>query len=271
MGNTLTPGGYHQDMNRAYITLLAAATLGLSAELGAQTVSGTSRMKVPFSVGERLVYDVRFGPIKVGSGSMEVQGITDVRGREAWHTVFRVKGGTFFYKVNDLLESWIDTRTFSSLRFKQDLNQGGKDRERTFEIFPDKQTFVETGKDEEPSVENPLDDASFLYFIRTVPLELGQTYTFTRYFRPDRNPVTVRVLRRERVSVPAGSFDAIVIQPTIKTKGIFSEGGKAEIWLSDDADRIMLQMQSQLPFGSLNLYLRSQRKGTTTASSATPR
>lgn len=254
-------------MNRAYITILAAAILAAPAQTDAQTVASGSRMRVPFDVGERLVYDVRFGPIKVGSGSMEVEQIANVRGREAWHTVFRVKGGTFFYKVNDVLESWIDTRTFSSLRFRQDLDQGGKDRERHFEIFPDKKTFVETGKDEEPSVADPLDDGSFLYFIRTVPLEVGKSYEFNRYFRPDRNPVKIRVLRREKVTVPAGTFDAIVIQPTIKTKGIFSEGGKAEIWLSDDADRIMLQMKSQLPFGSLNLYLRSQRKGTTTTSS----
>lgn len=254
-------------MNRAYITILAAAILAAPAQIDAQTVASGSRMRVPFDVGERLVYDVRFGPIKVGSGSMEVEQIANVRGREAWHTVFRVKGGTFFYKVNDVLESWIDTRTFSSLRFRQDLDQGGKDRERHFEIFPDKKTFVETGKDEEPSVADPLDDGSFLYFIRTVPLEVGKSYEFNRYFRPDRNPVKIRVLRREKVTVPAGTFDAIVIQPTIKTKGIFSEGGKAEIWLSDDADRIMLQMKSQLPFGSLNLYLRSQRKGTTTTSS----
>ena len=254
-------------MSRAYITILAAAILAAPAQTDAQTVASGSRMRVPFDVGERLVYDVRFGPIKVGSGSMEVEQIAHVRGREAWHTVFRVKGGTFFYKVNDVLESWIDTRTFSSLRFRQDLDQGGKDRERHFEIFPDKKTFVETGKDEEPSVADPLDDGSFLYFIRTVPLEVGKSYEFNRYFRPDRNPVKIRVLRREKVTVPAGTFEAIVIQPTIKTKGIFSEGGKAEIWLSDDADRIMLQMKSQLPFGSLNLYLRSQRKGTTTTSS----
>ena len=255
-------------MSRARIAFLAAVVLSLPAQLDAQAVASGTRMRVPFDVGERLVYDVRFGPMKVGSGSMEVQAVSNVRGREAWHTIFRVKGGTFFYKVNDVLESWIDTRTFSSLRFRQDLNQGGRDRERHFEIFPDKQTFVENGKDEEASVADPLDDGSFLYFIRTVPLEVGQTYEFNRYFRPDRNPVKIRVLRREKVSVPAGTFEAIVIQPTIKTKGIFSEGGKAEIWLSDDADRIMLQMKSQLPFGSLNLYLRSQRKGGGTATSS---
>ena len=224
--------------------------------------SGRAQMDVPFQVGERMDYDVRFSAIKVGNGSMEVMRVEDIRGRDAWVTEFRVKGGTFFYKVNDVLRSWIDRDTFSSLRFQQDLEQGGRDRERTFEIFPDRTVFVQVGANgdaEQPSVESPLDDGSFLYFVRTVPLEVGQTYEFNRYFRPDRNPVIIRVLRKEKVKVPAGTFDAIVIQPIIKTSGIFSEGGEAQIWLSDDDRRIMLQMKSKLSFGSLNLYLRSYR------------
>jgi hypothetical protein len=63
------------------------------------------------------------------------------------------------------------------------------------------------------------------------------------------------VERRERVKVPAGTFDAIVIQPVIKTKGVFSENGHAELWISDDDRRMILQMKSQLSFGSLDLFL----------------
>ena len=220
-------------------------------------------LDVPFDVGERLEYEVKFGFVSVGSGSMEVVGYENVRERPTWHTVFRVKGGTFFYKVDDRFESWIETTTFSSLRHKQDINEGRRDRERTFEIFPNRPSYIEDDKPEKPSVPNPLDDGSFLYFIRTVPLEVGKTYEFNRYFRPDRNPVKITVLRRERVKVPAGTFDAIVIQPSIKSKGIFSENGRAEVWLSDDASHIMLQMKSKLSFGSLNLYLKSYRPAPT--------
>jgi hypothetical protein len=63
------------------------------------------------------------------------------------------------------------------------------------------------------------------------------------------------VLRRERVKVPAGTFDAVVIQPVIKTKGVFSESGHAELWISDDDRHMIVQMKSQLSFGSLDLYL----------------
>jgi hypothetical protein len=159
--------------------------------------------------------------------------------------------------VNDNYESWFDARSLASLRYFQDIDQAGYERARRFEIFPERQRFAEQGADtEEPSVADPLDDASFFYFLRTVPLDVGKTYSFDRYFRPDRNPVTVKVLRRERVTVPAGTFDAVVVQPMIKTTGIFSEGGRAEVWFAADSTRRVLQIKSRLKFGSLNLQLR---------------
>lgn len=247
---------------------VAIAALGLAFGVRATTATPvhaqevvaagqTARAPVPFDVGEKMVYDVKFGPLHVGNGSMEVAGLDTVRGRTTWHTVFRVSGGTFFYKVRDRLESWIDVRTLSSLRSLQDLNEGSRDRERHFEIYPERGVYVEDQKPEQPTVAAPLDDGSFLYFLRTIPLEVGQEYSFDRYFRPDRNPVRIRVLRKERIRVPAGEFDAIVVQPIIKSKGIFSENGRAEVWLSDDDRRIMLQMKSKLSIGSLNLYLKS--------------
>jgi hypothetical protein len=233
--------------------------------------SAVPRAAVPWGVGERLEYDVAFGKIRAGSGLMEVRAIEQIRGRPAYHIFFQVRGGIPFFRVNDVFQSWMDTTSLASLRFVQDLDEGPKERERHYEIYPDRQVYSERvrgGGEEQPSVRNPVDDGSFLYFIRTVPLEVGKTYTFNNYFRPDRNPVTIRVVRRERVRVPAGTFDAIVIQPTIKTSGLFGEDGRAEIWLSDDEQRMMLQMKSRLRVGSLSLFLKSHRRGGPDAGSA---
>ena len=229
---------------------------------------------VPFGVGERSTYEVRFGALKVGSGSMEVVGTETIRGRETFHTVFRVRGGTFFYKVDDRFESWFDQRTLYSLRYIQDQQEGQKDRERHYEIFPEREAYVEQPRDgkhftEKASVKEPLDDGSFIYFIRTVPLTVGQTYEFHRYFRPDRNPVRLRVLRKERITVPAGTFDAIVVQPSIKAKGIFGESGQAQVWFSDDTSRVMLQLKSKLSIGSINMHLTSYRPAGSNASAGT--
>jgi hypothetical protein len=243
---------------------LALGSLLLAQGAVAQDTAGTAapvsvparRAPVPFGVGERAEYQVKFGMFSVGSGAMEVVALDTVRGREVWHTMFRIRGGVPGYRVNDRLESWIDTRSLSSLRHWQDLNEGGRERERKFEIYPG-ETFVENDREPQPTVASPLDDGSFLYFIRTIPLEVGQTYTFDRYFRPDRNPVQVQVLRRERIHVPGGTFETIVIRPIIKSKGIFSENGRAEVWLTDDTRRLMVQMKSRLSFGSINLFLKS--------------
>src|SRR4051812_45739106 len=255
-----------QMLTRAAMIATAVATASGAQVASAPSAAAQSsvvaqnRAKVPFGPGERMEYDVKFGAIRVGNAHMEVVGLENLRGHSAWHTAFYVRGGNFMYRVNDVYESWMDAETLSSLRFVQELEEGGKETERRFEIYPERSIFVQTSKKpnkEEASVSQPLDDGSFLYFLRTIPLEVGKTYDFNRYFRPDRNPVRIRVLRKERVKVPAGTFDALVVQPVIKTKGIFSENGHAEVWLSDDERHIMLQLKSQLKFGSLNLYLKS--------------
>jgi hypothetical protein len=64
--------------------------------------------------------------------------------------------------------------------------------------------------------------------------------------------------------VPAGTYNTIVIQPIIKSKGIFSEGGQAQIFLSDDKDRVMVQMRVRLKANiDISLQLLSHRPATT--------
>jgi len=171
-----------------------------------------------------------------------------------------MKGSLLFFGVNDEYESWFDPNTLVSLRYRQQIDQGSYERNRTQEIFPEKGTYLEPDKTERATVERPLDDGAFLYFLRTMPLKVGTTYTFNRYFKPDRNPVTVTVVRRERIRVPAGEFNAVVLQPKIKAKGIFAEGANAEVWVQDDDGRAVLQMKTHMSFGTVVFQLRSIEK-----------
>jgi hypothetical protein len=217
----------------------------------------------PFGPGERMTYEVRFGALKVGTGAMEVRGIQRIRNRPAYHTMFQFQGGIVGFRVDDVFESWFAVDDLASLRFHKRQDEGPRETSDRYEIFPERRTYDDLldKKGEQTSVAQPLDDGSFLYFIRTVPLTVGQTYNFNRYFKPDRNPVTIQVLRRERVTVPGGVFDAIVVRPVIQTPGLFSKGGEAEVWLSDDERRLVLQVKSKLPIGSFNMYLTSYRAG----------
>ena len=243
------------------IILALAATAGA---LGAQP--GVSRLPVraaaspapaarPFSVGERFSYAVRYGPVHVGAGSIELSELATVRGRPAFKAIFKLKGGNALYRLDNTFLSWIDTASLASMRFMKDVREGRRTSAQSYEIYDDLGVYVEAGKGEFPTVAGPLDDASFFYFVRTIPLEVGRRYEFNRYFRPDRNPVGVTVVRREQVTVEAGTFDAIVIRPAIKTSGMLSEARKTEVWLSDDARRLVLQVRSELPFGSVTMEL----------------
>lgn len=239
--------------------LLAGVVAALPSRAGAQRVatSGGEVALGPFDAGERLIYGVRVGPLGRGSAVMRLA-IDTIRGRTVYHTSFKIDGALLFFRVDDLYESWFDPRTFTSLRYRQQIDQGPYERNRTYEIFPDRGVYLEPDQREVPTVDRPLDDAAFLYFLRTIPLEVGRTYTFNRYFKPDRNPVRVTVVRRERIRIPAGEFDSIVLHPRIKAKGIFAENANAEVWVQDGGDRLVLQMKTHLQFGSVTFQLRSR-------------
>ncbi|MDB4875425.1 MAG: hypothetical protein JWM41_1871 [Gemmatimonadetes bacterium] len=249
---------------RRLVALAFLAALPASAQEATRPLPDAAAFaKVPFGVGERMEYDVRFGKLHVGNGELEVMPMDTVRARDAWHTVFRVHGGIPFYHVNDRYESWFDARTLASLRYWQDIDEGNYEPKRHYEIFPERREYIENAKEPNQSVEHPLDEASLLYYLRTVPLRVGLDTTFNDYFQAARNPIRFKVVRRDTITVPAGKFAAIVVQPIFESK-LFSEGGHAEVWLSDDENRIMLQMKSKVSFGSLNLYLQSYRPSPTT-------
>src|SRR5262249_9937498 len=81
--------------------------------------------RVPWGAGELLEYDISFGKIHVGNGNMEVLPMDTVRGQNTWHTIFRLNGGIPFYRVHDKYEDWTDLRTLATLRYRQDIDEGG--------------------------------------------------------------------------------------------------------------------------------------------------
>jgi len=213
---------------------------------------------VPFPVGERLTFNAKYGIFSVGNATMEVMGIDTVRSAETVHIRFRISGGALWYHLDQTIESWVGRYDFRSRRFSSIQDERGKHRESRYEIFPDSGFYREEGRDTTfATVLEPLDDASFLYWIRTVPLEVGKKYEYARYFRPDRNPVIIEVVKRERVSVAGKKWRAIVVSPKIpQGRGIFAEKSETHIWLSDDPQRLVLAIQSNFSFGQVTLKLK---------------
>jgi hypothetical protein len=186
---------------------------------------------------------------------MQLSGGDTARGRPVWRASFTISGGLWPVTVRDSLTSWFDSVALTSVRFARDQREPRYKATKLFEIYPERGVYRQRDEPERPSVPDPLDDVSFVYFVRTLSLEPGQCYELRRYFRPEGNPLVLRVIRREAVTVPAGTFNTILVHPEITTSAIFSQNGRAELWLSDDSLHIPVKLQTSLPFGSINLYL----------------
>ena len=256
------------------LPLLAAlaflgGTSGVSLADQAQVEEGIGNEDLPFAAGERAEYQVKLGAIPVGHGSMEIIGIEDVRGHPTYHVSLRLSGGIPLARVDDKLDSWIDVNGLFSRRFRQDVKEVRYRRYRVYDFFPETRSYRRADNDETGSIptDRPLDDVAFLYYARTLPLQVGDEYTVPRYFQAEGNPVVIKVLRKETVTVPAGTFHTVVVRPIIRTKGLFGQGGEAEVYFSDDSRRIMVQLRSKVPVvGSLTMYLQTYRSGTTVTS-----
>jgi hypothetical protein len=244
--------------------VVLAAHAQTAAVLPAPEAPATAVAAVPFGPGEKVVYRVTYGRLgRRGEATTEVVGIQNIRGQPSYHLSFRLRGGVLGMNVNDKQESWLDVSKLYSHRFRQDLHQVRYERLRTLDFFPADRVWrrLEDNDSGPLATDLPLDDVSFLFWSRTLPLEVGRTYEFKRYFKEEGNPVVIRVLRRETVTVPAGTFNTIVVKPVIRTSGLFSEGGEAEVYYTDDERRMIVMVRTKFSIANMTMQLESYTPG----------
>lgn len=218
---------------------------------------------VPFAPGERFDYTAKLDILKLGSARLEVAGLDTVRGREAYLLRMQVDISAVVYHARDSLASWLDTGSLSSLRFWKHLHNSDSKHTETWEIFPGEGHSIRAGRDTTYAAPpEPLDDVSFLYAVRAMPLQVGRTDTLHRYFRLEQNPLVVKVLKRETMKLPDGSkVPCLVLHPQMPGDGMFSKRSNARIWLTDDARRIPVQIKTHFGIGTGTFKLNAVQLG----------
>jgi hypothetical protein len=205
-------------------------------------------MEVPFDFGESLTYQVKFGWWEVGEGFLRVwDDLESVRGNPTYHVQMGLEGSSAGASIEYYFDSWMDVGNLASHRYVQD-QRGFNERYREYNIYPEQQRWdrLDVEQSGETPSNMPLDQVSFIWYVRTLPLEVGDEYILNHYFKTEDNPVIIRVLRKETIEVPAGTFECIVVEPIIQTSGLFGDGGQAEIYFTDDDDRHMVYMKSKV-------------------------
>ena len=216
---------------------------------------------VPFGPGEEVRYKIKVGIFAIGEAVMRIPRVDTVRGVPAYAIEWTIDGGIPGFRIRDRFFSWVDTETLASLRFEKETHNGTKRRE--LEFFPEERRWQRLDVDSAGVLPTslPLDDVSFVYFARTLPLEPGTTNRFDRFYQEEGNPIILNVLRRDRREVGAGEFETIVIRPVVEATRLFAADSKGEIHVSDDDRRLIVYMKADLPLVNLTFHLEEFKEG----------
>ena len=204
----------------------------------------------PFAVGETLQYQATLGYFPVGSATATVARTARERGTDALVLAAVGEGGPPGFRARYELTSWVQSSRLASLRFHRKLMQGNKVDEERYQIVPDSGRYRQEGAAQDwMTPRDALDELAYLYYLRTMPLKPGQSFTMSRYFKTGYNPVQVRVTGKE----PMALFDGRTV-PCF-TVELTSRGSTVGVSLTDDARRLPVQLSLPLPYGTVTLLL----------------
>lgn len=254
---------YNSDaVDTGHVLVSGVTDHGYSQIKGFELVSPVP-VRVPFDEGEYLLFAIQYGLIYAGDATLEVRNIAEVGGRRAYHIVSEARTNKTFdviFKVRDRHESFVDWERLHTLRFEKHLREGRfrRDHEIDFDQIRHQAIYAADTVGIPP---NTQDFLSALYFFRTVDIEPGQAMAMVSHTNGKNYPIFIKVLRRERVSVTAGEFDCIVIEPVLETTTIFENTGKLTIWMTDDTVRMPVMMRSKVIVGSFEAVLKEYTPG----------
>lgn len=245
---------------RRALTLAGFAAASAGAQEMQREQPKDATRELPFAVGERLTYRLavgRFG--NVGRGVMSVDGPVDVRGVPTYVLRSEVHARIGFMPASDRTESWLDPDRMAALRFRKRERRAFSSNEEQVELFPDERRWAdEHGRGGSSPTDVPLDELSFIYYLRTLPLAADSAGQLVRHYDPARNPIAVRVVGRDSVRTGAGTFATIIVEMRVKDARRYGGEGLVRLYLSDDAYRIPVRIESTVPvFGASVLTLES--------------
>ncbi len=221
-----------------------------------------------FSVGEKLRFKVRYGFVRAGTATMAVLKETEINERPVYHIQTTAESDAPFswvFKVDDVVNSFIDKAGLFTWRFEKKLNEGNYKMDLHVDYFPaDSLAKVEYTRYKNKNdhqiydVKVPpfaLDILAAFYYIRTIPLRIGDIISITNHDNKDVYNLEVHVYMRETINTAAGEFRCLKVEPLLKGEGIFKQKGRLLVWLTDDKYKIPVQMTSEVAVGHITTEL----------------
>ena len=231
--------------HRARVAQRALALLAVA--FGAQP-SAAQAHPLPFAVGERLEYVARAPHGLKGKATMWIEGPETVRDVPTMVLRFDFATRIGFVKISDRTTSWLDPVRVAALRFdKQELRFMARHSEHV-ELEPTTRDWTAAdGRTGKSPTAQPLDELSFIYWLRTLSLAPEDTLTLERHFDPQRNPTVIRSLGRGHVETPMGPFATRDVEMRVRDARNYKGEGVIRFSFSDDACRRPVRIESTIP------------------------
>jgi hypothetical protein len=236
---------------------------GLGAALMTMTLTAVSpaRAELPpwMLQGERLTMEMSW--LGITGGTMVLEASRSADGSPL-HLTMRATSSSFVSKiieVDDRFETLIDPSTSTALLSTKNTREGSHtlDERVEFDAKAGTARRWKNGRERQP-LQTPvptLDTLGAIYFIRTLPLEVGRTFSFSVQSGDKVYPMQVKVLERRNAKTALGRLDVFVVEPSFADGGLFGGKGKSVIWVTAEAPCTVVRISSELPFGSLTASL----------------
>jgi len=212
----------------------------------------------PFQIGERLTYNVSFTGITAGQASLEVVNDTVVNNYHQLHIRFNART-TFpvssIYTINDQVDTWLDSKYLYTKKLTKNIREGNYKND-SYTIIDYDQSIAITNGDTVIIDQFLRDSYSLFYFLRTIPLIIGETIDFTAFDGKIITPFQVITKTRETINTMAGTFPCLVVKPFREGTTLLKNKGDMMIWFSDDKIRLPIQIRIKLKYGSMLLKLK---------------
>ena len=215
---------------------------------------------IPFTPGERLVFQLSWTFIPAGEAVMEIQPHASINGDQAWHFRMIAESNSFvdaFYKVRERIDAFSNTGMTHSVLYKKKQREGSTHRDVVVKFDHKNKTVQYTNfkKKNKPLTILPgaFDPLSAFYYIRG--LNMSNDSSIERPVTDGKKCVIgmVRVVKRETIKVPSGTYDTWLIEPDLKhVGGVFkkSKNAKLQLWVTADSRRIPVKIKSRVVVGS---------------------
>lgn len=219
-----------------------------------------------FDTGEYFKFRIHYGIVNAGYATLEVK--EAVRsGKKVHHVVGKgvTTGMTkFFFKVDDLYESYFDKKTGKPYQFVRKIDEGGYTKNQ--EGFFNQSANTITVKDYKNKTqktfttpENIQDIVSTFYYLRNHPdvdnLQVGESISVDMFFDDETTKFKLKLIGKENISTKFGTISAKVFRPYVQAGRVFKEEESLTVWISDDENKVPLRIKASLAVGSLKADL----------------